>query len=59
MKDSIINQNNKNIHHVEEFDFLANKLTRQGKDVEKIITELSNFQCAIPSWALGAGGTRF
>jgi L-rhamnose isomerase / sugar isomerase len=28
-------------------------------DTEKIITKLMDFQIAIPSWALGTGGTRF
>ena len=29
------------------------------KDAEKIIAKLIDFQVAIPSWALGTGGTRF
>ena len=45
--------------HNENFDFLSNKLTNQGKDVKNILTRLAEFQVAIPSWALGAGGTRF
>lgn len=45
--------------HQEHFDFLSNSLTKKGVDVNKIITKLSDFQVAIPSWALGAGGTRF
>ena len=45
--------------HNENFDFLAHKLTSNGHDVLEIISKLSNFQVAIPSWALGAGGTRF
>lgn len=45
--------------HNENFDFLSNKLTKQGKDVNSIVAKLSEFQVAIPSWALGAGGTRF
>ena len=43
----------------EAFDFLANKLTKNGLDVGNILSQLSGFQVAIPSWALGAGGTRF
>tara|TARA_R110002051_G_scaffold117009_1_gene190601 strand:- start:12548 stop:13828 length:1281 start_codon:yes stop_codon:yes gene_type:complete len=45
--------------HEENFNFLSNSLTNQGIDVEKILNKLSDFQVAIPSWALGAGGTRF
>ncbi len=52
---------NKNIldTHNDNFDFLANKLTKNGHDVETILKKLTDFQVAIPSWALGAGGTRF
>ncbi|MEN8703188.1 MAG: sugar isomerase [Polaribacter sp.] len=45
--------------HKENFDFLSNKLTSKGKDVNNIVAKLTDFQVAIPSWALGAGGTRF
>mgnify|MGYP000161707136 CR=1 FL=1 len=45
--------------HNESFDFLANKLTQNGYNVSDIVSKLSEFQVAIPSWALGAGGTRF
>jgi L-rhamnose isomerase/sugar isomerase len=45
--------------HQTNFDFLSNALIKNGMDVEGIIARLSDFQIAIPSWALGAGGTRF
>ncbi|TMM52014.1 sugar isomerase [Maribacter algarum] len=45
--------------HKDHFDFLSNQLTMKGCDVESILKKLSDFQVAIPSWALGAGGTRF
>ena len=45
--------------HQENVDFLANKLSKQGVSVSTIISKLADFQVAIPSWALGAGGTRF
>jgi len=45
--------------HHEHFDFISNSLTRKGFDVGGIIRKLQDFQVAIPSWALGAGGTRF
>ncbi len=45
--------------HQEEFSFLAEKLQKGNTDVEKVISTLKDFQIAIPSWALGTGGTRF
>lgn len=45
--------------HKDNFDFLANNLTKTGHDVDEIVSKLAAFQVAIPSWALGAGGTRF
>jgi len=41
--------------HKRRFDFIAAEI----KDVESVLQKLSDFQVAIPSWALGAGGTRF
>jgi len=41
--------------HRRRFDFVAAGLT----DVEGILGRLVDFQVAIPSWALGTGGTRF
>ncbi|MDH5608538.1 MAG: TIM barrel protein [Cyclobacteriaceae bacterium] len=46
-------------NHRIRYDFLAGQLTRSGSDVEGIIRQLNGFQVAIPSWALGTGGTRF
>ncbi len=45
--------------HDRAFDFLGETLTGAGHDVEKVLTDLADFQVAVPSWALGAGGTRF
>ncbi len=45
--------------HSEKFDFLGDSLNKQGIDVSKVIKKVAEFQVAIPSWALGAGGTRF
>ena len=45
--------------HQEHFNFLSNSLTNRGIKVTNIIKKLQEFQVAIPSWALGAGGTRF
>lgn len=41
------------------FNFLAESLARQNIDIQSIIEKLKAFQIAIPSWALGTGGTRF
>lgn len=41
--------------HKRTFNFLAEDI----KDIEAILQKLIDFQVAIPSWALGTGGTRF
>lgn len=41
--------------HKRRFEFAAGTL----KDVHGVLKKLSDFQIAIPSWALGTGGTRF
>ncbi|GAA4815084.1 sugar isomerase [Litoribaculum gwangyangense] len=59
-KDQILSCNKSEMeNHNESFDFLSNKLNKQGHDVNNILSRLAEFQVAIPSWALGAGGTRF
>jgi len=59
-KEQLIDTNKVSIDsHKENFDFLANKLEKNGYNVSTIISKLAEFQVAIPSWALGAGGTRF
>lgn len=59
-QDQIIDFNKKELeNHNDNYNFLANKLTKQGYNVETIVSKLADFQVAIPSWALGAGGTRF
>ncbi|HSN08076.1 MAG TPA: hypothetical protein VLS85_03505 [Hanamia sp.] len=42
-------------NHKRNFEFVASGIS----DVENIIQKLVDFQIAIPSWALGTGGTRF
>ncbi len=58
--DQIAKQNleHESIHH-DNFGFLKEKLINEGIDVSKIMEQLTTFQIAIPSWALGTGGTRF
>ncbi|MGN7514812.1 MAG: TIM barrel protein [Allomuricauda sp.] len=59
-KEQITSHNQNNFDkHDQSFDFLANNLTNKGHDVENILKKVGDFQVAIPSWALGAGGTRF
>lgn len=41
--------------HKRKFDFIASTL----KNVDDVLQKLIDFQIAIPSWALGTGGTRF
>jgi L-rhamnose isomerase/sugar isomerase len=41
--------------HQRRFDFIATEIN----NVEGILQKLVDFQVAIPSWALGTGGTRF
>lgn len=45
--------------HVRELNALADRLVSRSVPVEEIIRKIQDFQVAIPSWALGAGGTRF
>ena len=52
--------NSKNLStHKSQFDFLTQTLSKSNIDVNQVIQKLADFQVAIPSWALGAGGTRF
>ena len=45
--------------HAKRFDFLRDQLARKGVDVESVVRQITEMQVAIPSWALGTGGTRF
>lgn len=45
--------------HELDIDHLKNKLAKKNISLEDIIAKVANFNVAIPSWALGAGGTRF
>lgn len=45
--------------HKEKFNFLNLQLDKMGIKTEDLVNQLQEFQVAIPSWALGAGGTRF
>lgn len=45
--------------HLERLDQLKNQLSHSATNTVDIIDKLTKFQVAIPSWAMGAGGTRF
>jgi len=45
--------------HNFRWGYLGEQLSRSGHDVEALLQQLAAFQVAIPSWALGTGGTRF
>jgi L-rhamnose isomerase / sugar isomerase len=45
--------------HRREFGQLAERLTDDGYRIDDLIKDLQDFRIAVPSWALGAGGTRF
>ncbi|WP_439558884.1 TIM barrel protein [Dyadobacter sp.] len=56
-----IDQHNDDIlsRHNRQLDFTNEQLGEQGIHAGEVINALSDFQVAIPSWALGTGGTRF
>lgn len=59
-KEQIIESNRPYLDEMDSnFSFLANNLTKTNVDVMQIVQKIMDFQVAIPSWALGAGGTRF
>src|SRR6478752_10226659 len=55
-KKQIADHNDKHIaKHQQRFSYIKSEVD----NVEAIIKKLIEFQVAIPSWALGTGGTRF
>ncbi len=54
-----IKKHNKSLieNHEKEYAFLSSQL--KNKDIDKITDIIANYNVAVPSWALGAGGTRF
>ena len=43
----------------DEYAALADAMTRQGIDIEKVSRAVARFGGALPSWGVGTGGTRF
>ncbi len=58
---SLIQQHNEALAPAQQkkFEFLKEVLQDEGHNVPAILDQLATFQIAIPSWALGTGGTRF
>jgi L-rhamnose isomerase/sugar isomerase len=52
-----IQEHNQNLltDHKRKFDFIAADI----RELNPVLQKLTDFQIAIPSWALGSGGTRF
>ena len=45
--------------HQEQYDFLGQQLDKINIKSDALVSKIQALQVAIPSWALGAGGTRF
>ena len=46
-------------HHEVDFDRFFERWSARGIDVNRVLQRLGEFEVAVPSWALGTGGTRF
>ncbi|MBA4851854.1 sugar isomerase [Emticicia sp. BO119] len=57
----IIQNHNKTLEADHQFKlaYISELLSRKGINAQSIIDKIKAFQVAIPSWALGTGGTRF
>jgi len=56
-----IQQNNQTAlpaHH-RDVEYLSRRLAERDLDFEQVVEQIRTFEVAIPSWALGTGGTRF
>ena len=45
--------------HEEDYASLGRRLERRGVDIETIAAKVAAFAVAVPTWGVGAGGTRF
>jgi L-rhamnose isomerase/sugar isomerase len=61
LRSSLIGEHNANFSspHQKKLEYISGQLDQSGINPEGIIQKISDFQVAIPSWALGTGGTRF
>jgi L-rhamnose isomerase / sugar isomerase len=46
-------------NHERDYDALAERLARRGQRAETVVDAVGRFAVAVPSWALGTGGSRF
>ncbi len=59
-KEFIEKENKRSVaEHTIQLNYLRDLLTKKGFDVNTLLDQIKKFQVAIPSWALGSGGTRF
>jgi len=61
LKSSLIGEHNAEFSslHQKKLEYISGHLDQSGFNADGIIQKISDFQVAIPSWALGTGGTRF
>ena len=53
-------ENDQRLHAVDEdFQSLKRQLARRGVDADALVRRAMDFRVAVPSWGVGAGGTRF
>ena len=58
--DTIQKSNDANLdRHRRDVDHLQERLNSSNLDFEQFVRQVQSFEVAIPSWALGTGGTRF
>jgi L-rhamnose isomerase / sugar isomerase len=55
----IAQYNSTQTNHKTAFDNIATQLTHKNINVSELVKKIHQLQVAIPSWALGTGGTRF
>lgn len=59
-KERIFEHNSKHLErHKQQLDFLSQQLSGHDFHTDDLVRKIGEFQVAIPSWALGTGGTRF
>ncbi|HEY3413587.1 MAG TPA: sugar isomerase [Armatimonadota bacterium] len=46
-------------HHNTDWEALAERIARTGRDPEAIVARVAAFGVAVPSWGVSTGGTRF
>ena len=54
----VLNKKHKGAY-ASELDLLKRKFLKNDTSIDEVVSKVADFQVTIPSWALGAGGTRF